>query len=70
MNILNILPLEMAQMIYKEYFKETLQQIKIKNCFKTFYTDPNNLYPIKCSCTPTNESAFCHYCVDGTIEYY
>ena len=58
MNIFNILPLEMTQKIYKHYFDNVLEQIKMKKCFTTLYLDAKCTKTIKCSCM-VNDSAFC-----------
>ena len=70
MNILNILPLELSQQIYKYYFENVLRQIETKYCFKTFYIDPMCIKSIKCAVMPTPYSAFCYHCINGHVEYY
>ena len=69
MNVLNILPLEISQIIYKNYFKTVLLQIQSKTCFTTLYLDAKCTKTTKCSCV-TNEGAFCRCCNSGTIKYY
>jgi hypothetical protein len=69
MNIFNILPFELTQMIYKHYFDNVLEQIKIKRCFTTLYLDAKCTKTTKCSCM-IHDSAFCKCCQLGTIEYY
>ncbi len=70
MNMLNLIPEELAQLIYKEYFKLILHQIRCKNCFRTFYTDVKCTSALKCGMKPVTYGAFCHFCYNGTIEYY
>jgi hypothetical protein len=64
-----MIPLEITQMIYKNYFINVLQQIKNIKCFTTIFTNVDCTKKIKCSQTTTN-GAFCVYCDYNTISYY